>query len=411
MSEFNQSGLFSQEFNPAKLRMDSFAASVLKLFPNGNTPLFALSSQLPKKRAKEIEHGYFTKIMVWPKPVVNNSPGPYDDTATTITVTTTLGIIPGLTFMVPATSEIIKITAVNSATSLEIQRAHGRIAAGNIAHNAQLFLVGNSHHEASDRPVARSIKPEYVPNYTQIVRSAWSMSDTARAAMTEAGYNNVAENRRDCGLMHSSDIEQIFFFGQPKAPFTNPITGKREHTTQGIIDAVTQYASDNVENMASTTDYAELVAAFEPAFEYSSDPADNQTRVGFTDNTGMKVVTDIGRNGTNVQFTAKMAETRFGWRFNQVDFYKGSVMLKNHSMWNQIGIPPGLMVILDMASMAVAYMEGRDVRQEEYGNGKNQDNGIDAMGGSLTSEFATEFMNPRGCAVLNGLTAGVAEGA
>ena len=52
-------------------------------------------------------------------------------------------------------------------------------------------------------------------------------------------------------------------------------------------------------------------------------------------------------------------------------------------------------------------MDGRDTIAEEYNiNGKVIPNGTDGVGGSLTSEFAVELINPYSCVYVTGLTAG-----
>ena len=52
-------------------------------------------------------------------------------------------------------------------------------------------------------------------------------------------------------------------------------------------------------------------------------------------------------------------------------------------------------------------MDGRDGKIEEYGDGgKIVENGADARGGSFTTKYATEILNPWGCCYIKGLTAG-----
>lgn len=76
---------------------------------------------------------------------------------------------------------------------------------------------------------------------------------------------------------------------------------------------------------------------------------------------------------------------------------------------NGLGID-GMAFIIDMPAVKLAYMDGRDTKPEEYGtSGKITENGVDALGGSLTTELAVELINPYACAVITGLTAGVAE--
>jgi hypothetical protein len=69
----------------------------------------------------------------------------------------------------------------------------------------------------------------------------------------------------------------------------------------------------------------------------------------------------------------------------------------------------GNLLVMDMAALKLAYLDGRDTKAEEYGmGGKQVENGIDAVGGSLTTECAVELINPYSCAYIEGLTDAVA---
>ena len=54
-------GVFNTTFNPEQLNARSFAATMLRRFPGGPAPIFALSSQVGKSKAKASTHGYFSK--------------------------------------------------------------------------------------------------------------------------------------------------------------------------------------------------------------------------------------------------------------------------------------------------------------------------------------------------------------
>lgn len=398
---FNPNGIFYSTYNPDTLNARSFPETILRLWPNGTAPLYALTSQCKRTKAINHTHGYHTKAMAFSQLVVSGALIADD---TTLVVTSTAGVVAGMVFQVPDTAENVIIISVDSATQVTIARSYGRVAADAIGDTAVLFCVGNNHPEASLRPESRGVAAAYVPNYTSILRNAWSVSDTARASLTETGdYNNVGESRQDCMQFHSSDIESQLFFSQPQAP--TQITGtKLEHTTQGIIDAVRQYASDNMITAGSTTTWEQLVTMLEKGFTSVSSLGSANERVLFTDSLGHKILTNLGELYGNTW--KGMETTSFGMQFTALRFYKGTVYLKEHPLFNALGMPAGLAVMMDLPTMAMAYMEGRDVKREEFdGSADSTGSGIDAVGGSLTTEFATEFKDPSACVVVNGLTA------
>jgi hypothetical protein len=177
------------------------------------------------------------------------------------------------------------------------------------------------------------------------------------------------------------------------------------HATQGVLDAIEQYSAANSNAAAATTTYNQLVTLVEPAFTYSTDMSNPKERVAFCDSTSMKVLHQIGRLSGEVQIMQQ--ETSFGMQFTKFKFYKGTLNLVEHPLFN--GLSQTMMLIMDMPALKLAYMDGRDTKPEEYGqNGKIVEDGTDGVGGSLTTECAVELINPYSCAVVTGLTAGAA---
>jgi len=392
--------------NPAELNMRSFASHVLRLFPNGSAPIFALTSQTGRSRAKASTHGYFSKTLLFSSVKINQSSSPagYNSSAVTLVVDSTTGILAGMVLYNPTTQENMRVSSVTNSTTLVVTRGFGRVAAGAIADDATLVVIGNAFEEGSSRPTSRGLTTVYVPNYTQIFRDAWAVTDTARASYVEAGYGNVAESKRDCMLLHSVNLESAIIFGQPKMDTSG---AQPLHATQGIVDAVEQYAAGNTATAASTTSFDQWVTLLEPAFQYSADLGDPKSRTLFGGATAIKVINDIARKSGQVFI--QDGQTTFGLHFTKFVFYKGTIYMIEHPILNGIPSMAGLALVVDMPALKLAYMDGRDTRAEEYGgSGQNNANGVDADGGSLTTECAVELLNPNGCAIIYGLQAGVA---
>ena len=393
-------GVFNTTKNPTELNAKSFAATILRRFPNGSAPLFGMTSMTGKSKAKSSTHGYFTKTMEFSRVVTTAA---YVAGDTTIAVVSTAGIVPGHVLFNPTTGENVRVLTVASATSLTLSRAFGRIAAAAIASGATLVAVGNAQPEGSARPVPRSLATVYVSNFTQIFRNAWALTDTARASYAEMGYSNIAENKQDCMVFHSTDIESAILFGQAKMDTSGaqPI-----HSTQGIIDAIRQYAPGNVTAAGGTTTYDQLVTMLEGAFQYSTSLGESKTRALFGDQQAIKVLNAIGRKFPN-DISMTQEETSYGMQFTKFRFYKGEINLIEHPLMNGLATTPGLAVVVDLPALKLAPMDGRDTKSEGYGvGGTNSDgSGVDSQGGSITTELAVELINPASCAVITGLTA------
>lgn len=397
MSIYN--GIFNTTKNPPELNARSFAGTILHRMPNGSCPLFGMTSMTGRSKAKQSTHGYFSKTLVFSRVVAN---GAILAAATALVVDDASGIVVGHVLHNPVTGENVRVEAIAGLT-LTIKRGFGRIAAGNIADNQVLVVVGTAYEEGSARPTPRSIQPVYASTFTQIFRNAWALTDTARASYSEMGYSNIAESKRDCMMFHGIDIESAIFFGQAKMDTTG---AQPMHTTQGIIDAVRQYAPSNVHDFAGApADFDDLVDNLLPAFQYSTDVGDQTTRVIFCDTSANRVLQQIGKEYGEVTLTQK--ETAYGMVFSEFKFFKGRLLIKEHPLFNGLQVVDGLAVVVDVPAVKLAYMDGRDAKEETYGVGGTNSTGagVDSQGGSLTSECAVELINPAGCAVFTGLTA------
>ena len=396
------SGIFNTNLNPAELNAKSFAGTILRLFPNGSAPLFALTSQAGKSKAKASTHGYFSKTLTFVKTTASAA-----DAAgvTNLSVASSAGMTVSMVLMNTRTRENYRVTAIPDATHVTVTRAFGRVVAAANIIGDNLICVGTAFMEGSDRPTARQLSTVYIPNYTQIFRNAWGLTDTARASLAEMGYSNIAESRKDCSMFHSIDAESAILFGQPKMDTSG---SQPLHATQGIIDAIYQYAPNNVNAAGPTTNYDQLVALVEEAWTYSTDASNPKMRAGFCDSTGMKVMHQIARLSGEVEIM--QSETSFGMQFTKFKFYKGEINLIEHPLMNALQTAAtGTLLVMDLPALKLAYMDGRDTIAEEYNiNGKVIPNGTDGVGGSLTSEFAVELINPYSCVYVTGLKAGAA---
>jgi hypothetical protein len=63
-------------------------------------------------------------------------------------------------------------------------------------------------------------------------------------------------------------------------------------------------------------------------------------------------------------------------------------------------------VAVDLSTFHLAYLGNRKTMSKEFNqDGTPVDNGIDAVGGTLTTELTVEIRNPPANAVITGLTA------
>lgn len=394
-------GAFVGMFDTSNFTTDhakkSFTGMITRLMPNGTAPLFGLTSMLSSETAVAVEHGYFSKTMLFPELKLNGAVG--DGVANVFTVGSTANVLPGMIMRVNTTGENVLINQVMNGTQVQVTRGVGITAAAAIATDVMLYQVGNAFEEGSSRPTALNITPVRITNLTQIFRNTWALTDTARATQVIAGETTVAENKQDCAAFHAADIEKALFFGQKSSGTRN---GKPFRTMDGLISIVEQYtAQDNVHTAAATTNYTQLETLLDPVFNQATDPKVANERVMFVGGAAKRVLNNIGRlNGT---YQMVDGQTSWGLQFSTFKTARGTFRVIEHPLFNTNTDWSKMAVSVDLSTFNVAYLGDRKTRsEEEFGEG------IDAIGGSLTTEMTCLVKNPPANAIIYGLTAAAA---
>ena len=402
-------GVFNTGNFTTDLVKKSFAAMITRLMPNGMAPLFGLTSMLTDETAVQVEHGFFSKTMIFPEAKIDNA-ADFAAAATLLDVDTTVNLLPGMIMRVERTGENIIINTVPNGTQINVNRSVGSVAAAQIDDDDDLYQVGNAFEESSDRPNANNVIPVRVTNFTQIFRNTWAVSGSAKATEVIAGENTDAESRQDAAAFHAADIEKALFFGQKSQGTRN---GQPFRTMDGLINMIEDatfyppiYAGVvNSFTAGATTNYTQLEGFLDPVFNQATDPKAANERVLFVGGTAKVVINNIGRlNGT---YHLVDGQTNFGLNFSTLTMPRGNFRIIEHPLFNTNATWAQMAVAVDLPTFRLAYLAGRKTQNLEF-NTKGEmasDNGIDAVGGTLTTELTTEIRNTPANAVIRNLTA------
>jgi hypothetical protein len=393
-------GVFNTSGFTTDLAAKSFAGMITRLMPNGQAPLFGMTSMLPTETALQVEHGFFTKTMLFPSLNLDAAVAGAGDTV--FTVASTSDVLPGMLMRAESTGEVVIINSVLNATQVSVTRGVGSTA-GAIADNVNLYQIGNAFEESSVRPNALQINPVRITNYTQIFRNTWALSGSAQATQVIAGETTVAENRMDCAAFHAADIEKALFFGTKSTGTRN---GQPFRTMDGLINIVRANAA-NYTVAGGTTNYTQLETAFDPVFNQTTDPKAGNERVVFVGGSARKVLNNIGR--LNSTYYMQNGATSYGLQFSQFNIARGTFRMIEHPLFNSNSEWSKYAVAVDLSTFRVAYLGGRKTMKQEFNmDGNVVDNGIDAVGGTLTTEMTCVVKNPPANAIMTNLTAAAA---
>lgn len=406
-------GIFTTGQLTQDLAKKSFAAMITRLMPNGTAPLFGLTSMLASDVALQVEHGFFTKTMLFPQ-LTATAAGQLS-TDTTFTVVSTVNVLPGMIMRVNSTGENVIVNSIISGTQVTVQRAVGSVAAAAVPANAVIYQVGNAFEEASIRPQSLIINPVRITNLTQIFRNTWAISDTVRATQMIAGDTNIAESRQDCAAFHAADIEKALFFGQKSQGTRN---SQPFRTMDGLISIVgnlsyypSYYSAVNVNTALATTNYTQLEGFLDPVFNQATDPKVANERVLFVGGAAKRVINNIGRlNGT---YMIVDGQTSYGLQFSTFKTARGTFRMIEHPLFNSNADWAKMAVAVDLSTFRLAYLGDRKTQNKEFNMPDKSDmdvadNGIDAVGGTLTTEVTCVVKNPPANSIVYNLTAAAA---
>lgn len=403
-------GLFTTNNLTPNLAKLSFAGLITRLMPQGAAPLFGMTSMLASETATQVEHGFFTKTMLFPQMTLGAGGQTASDTV--FTVTSTANILPGMIMRVDSSFENVIVNSILSPTQINVNRAVGSVPAAAIAGSVNLYQVGNAFEEASLRPNALNINPVRITNLTQIFRNTWGISDTIRATLMIAGESNQAESKQDCAAFHAADIEKALFFGQKSMGTRN---GQPFRTMDGLINIIGNlsyypsiYSAANINVAGGTTNYTQLEGFLDPVFNQSTDPKVANERVLFVGGTAKKAINTIGRlNGT---YFISDGQTSYGLQFGSFKTTRGQFRMIEHPLFNTNPSWSKMAVAVDLSTFRTAYLGDRKTQHKSFNGDRDNadDNGIDAVGGTLTTEMTCVVKNPPANSVIYNLTAGAA---
>lgn len=388
----------------------SFAGMITRLMPNGEAPLYGMTSMLKEETAVQTEHGFFSKTMLFPQMTLSAAVAGAGDAVFTVTSTTNL--LPGMLMRASSTGEIVIINNVISPTQVAVGRGIGTVAAGAIANSIALYQVGSAYEEASLRPVSLQINPVRITNLTQIFRNSWAVSGSVAATQMLAGQTNVAESRQDCAAFHAVDIEKALFWGQRFQGLRN---GQPFRTMDGLLNFVSTLAyypsymtAVNVFTAGGTTNYAQLEGFLDVVFNQNTDPKQGNKRVLFVGGNAKRVITNIARLATGHAVDIMPKETSYGLQYSEYRSPRGTFSIVEHPLFNSNVDWQRVAFAVDLGTFNLAYLRRTENKEFNSSGNQAQDNGVDAEGGTLTTELTCLVKNPPANSVVFNLTAAAA---
>jgi len=284
---------------------------------------------------------------------------------------------------VPRTGEVMKVTAVDSATNtLTVVRAYGTTSAALLVDNDPLVIIGNAFKEGSTAGTPKTVSTTTVFNYTQIFRTPIKITKTQDASELYGGSDRPYQRMKK-GIEHAIDLERAAWFGE-KSEHTSGDEIIR--TTAGIIPLITANAVTYDASNALTEDNFEK-AFLEDLFRYGSD-----TKTMFCSGRVISVINSWGRD----KIQTVVGEETYGLKIYRYISAHGALNLVKHHLFE--GDVYGRMAVaLDLEKVKIRPLVGRDTKL----NTNIQPNDADYYLDEYITETGFEVKLPQTHGILN----------
>ena len=335
-------GQFTTDFRPKNYRE---LYSLLE--PNGNAPLNALLSMASSEATDDPEFINFRDELPARELTVN---GAISSASTTAIVVASgndnLFAVAGTIIVNSATGEVMRCTADSSATGLTVERNIGGTT-HTIADGAKLFIAGSAFEEGATSPTGVSFDASTSSNYTQIFRTAYTVTETLKATNLRTG-DKEDEMATKALKMHMSDIERAMFFGVKHE--SNGSTAQPRRFTGGLTNLITNVIDRSTASSSMSEDQFDR-QLIENVFAFGS-----KQKIMFV---GAKVAGHLQKIGKN-RWSPTVMEGTYGVNLTAYETFAGTLMTHLHPQFRQIPGMDDAAVIIDFPYLKYRYLEGRD---------------------------------------------------
>ena len=383
-------GIFASDQHIVSNRVGDFASQILRIWPTGSAPLFALSSGMESIDAKDTVVNWFEETHLAGRKAIVSFVTDGDGVGHVLDDASEFQ--PGTILLNEERGDYALVTAVDVATNtITVIRNIDSQGAVTWVTSDNLQRVGTAYEEGSGKPVAVANVGSLLFNFTQIFRNSWDATGTAQAVAFHTG-SVVAKNRADAGMFHAEDIERAFLWGRRGIGVLN---NKPFRLANGIYSLL----STNVAAAGGTTSYAQLDTFFQAIFGKNIRGKPNE-RIAFTGNKGLSVLNAIALKDTTMFI--EPGETQFGIKVSRWITPYGTVSLMTHPLFTESAFRTGDLLILHPGAIRTRWLRRTHLDLNDKDGTRA---GADSNFGVFTSELSFQYTAEITGGIRTGLTA------
>lgn len=376
-------------------RPKNFREYILWRDPNGMAPLTALLSKVGSESVDDPEFAWWEEQLQLVRVTTDATGASASSTALGL-VSGGYDLVKGDLLLVEKAdqtsydNEIVEVSSVTSDTAIVITRAQCGTSGAVTGASATLTKIGNRYEEGSASPNVSARNPTKVYNYTQIFKTAYQMTRTAKQTRTRTG-DPLKNDKKRRAFDHSVAMELAFLFGK-KNETTGPL-GMPLRTTGGLRS----FISTNLTVFATTPTINTFIDAVAPCFDYSGSGAGNE-RIIFCGNGFLTTLNKLiaANSGVRVNYNGKIDV--YGMKLMEFIMPQGTVYLRSHPLLNTHARYKNSGFVVDPSALKYRYVQ--DTKDQD----NIQDNDADQQKGQWLTECGLEVHHERTMAYIGNFT-------
>lgn len=372
-------------------RPKNFREAILWLDPNGMTPLTAMSAKMKTENTDDPEFAWFEEVLDTKKARITAKSGAETAGTTntwTIANITAVGSVglqvttpsrqfkPGDLLQVfdasagqPATystgAEIVEVVSVTATTIDVIRGKAGTVVViDDTLDNDEIRLVGSAYAEGALSPDGRASQPQKNLNYTQIFKTAFSLTNTTKQTRFRTG-DAFENDRKRAMFAHSEAMEQAFLWGNRFITAGTPEADYSATTgPQRGMGGLRFFFTSNVNvNVGAVTDdfFFDSISSL---FNYNAGGAGDQ-RICFVGNGALNAFQKAFRDSSPVRITYQGAVKFYGLKLLEFQIPQGTLFLKSHPLMNTDPLYTKSMFVTNGKGIIRRPLRGRDTKVQQ----------------------------------------------
>jgi hypothetical protein len=380
-------------------RPKNFREMILWMSPNGNAPLFALTSKAKTEKVDDPEFNWWEEVQNICRVRINNGGG-YNNAAVTLTIDSGgRELIPGdiLLYEKPTETEaydneLLRVTSVTSDTVIVVTRGVAGTTADVLADDAYLLRVGNAQSEGNLSISTSSTNPVKYNNFCQIFKTPYTITKSDLETKKRTGDPRKNEQKRKT-FQHAEKIEQALFWGK-KYETTDPTNNNLPlRYTMGLRS----FIQSHVKVFSADPTEDDFLNAVYPVFDYEAGEAGNE-RLVFCGNGALNWLNLLRKNNANTYIQYNGDIKFFGMDLQKWTIPQGTLYLKSHPLLNVHPVFQNSMFVINAAGIKYRPLGGRDTKLEK----DIQPNDADYIKDQWLTECGFEFHFERTFAYIGG---------